>query len=178
MVVDNYCQERIRTTPSGGGSRVTSPPEDQVSTALRDNVPRCRRCGAYDALTLAGRAETVRHRARQGPPQPGPEHDPAGHDPVAPWDAFGRSDESGTLGEAPGVPVISRGSPDWTRTSNPLINSQMLCQLSYRGSVAASRRSAQRVKERYQSQPGNKNRGCRPAPALTGRTRRPGVRSG
>ena len=26
-----------------------------------------------------------------------------------------------------------RSSPDWTRTSNPLINSQMLCQLSYRG---------------------------------------------
>ena len=25
------------------------------------------------------------------------------------------------------------GSPDWTRTSNPSVNSRMLCQLSYRG---------------------------------------------
>lgn len=28
---------------------------------------------------------------------------------------------------------ILRGSPDWTRTSNPSINSRMLCQLSYGG---------------------------------------------
>lgn len=26
------------------------------------------------------------------------------------------------------------GSPNWTRTSDPLINSQLLYQLSYRGS--------------------------------------------
>jgi hypothetical protein len=26
-------------------------------------------------------------------------------------------------------------SPDWTRTSNPSINSRMLCQLSYGGSL-------------------------------------------
>lgn len=32
--------------------------------------------------------------------------------------------------------ALLAGSPDWTRTSNPLINSQMLCQLSYRGSLA------------------------------------------
>ena len=28
------------------------------------------------------------------------------------------------------------GSPGWTRTSNPSVNSRMLCQLSYRGSIA------------------------------------------
>src|SRR5512146_457802 len=28
-----------------------------------------------------------------------------------------------------------RSSPGWTRTNNPPINSRMLCQLSYRGSV-------------------------------------------
>ena len=27
------------------------------------------------------------------------------------------------------------GSPGWTRTSNPLVNSQVLCQLSYRGTI-------------------------------------------
>ena len=27
------------------------------------------------------------------------------------------------------------GSPTWTRTRNPLINSQMLCQLSYQGTL-------------------------------------------
>jgi hypothetical protein len=32
----------------------------------------------------------------------------------------------GPLGDA-------RGSPGWTRTSNPSVNSRMLCQLSYRG---------------------------------------------
>ena len=26
-------------------------------------------------------------------------------------------------------------SPDWTRTNNPPVNSRMLCQLSYRGSL-------------------------------------------
>jgi 8-oxo-dGTP pyrophosphatase MutT (NUDIX family) len=30
-----------------------------------------------------------------------------------------------------------RGSPDWTRTSNPSINSRMLCQLSYGGPLSA-----------------------------------------
>ena len=30
-----------------------------------------------------------------------------------------------------------RGSPGWTRTNNPSINSRMLCQLSYRGSFGA-----------------------------------------
>jgi hypothetical protein len=29
------------------------------------------------------------------------------------------------------------GSPGWTRTNNPPVNSRMLCQLSYRGSCAA-----------------------------------------
>ena len=33
------------------------------------------------------------------------------------------------------------GSPGWTRTRNPSINSRMLCQLSYRGSVAAPKTS-------------------------------------
>ena len=31
------------------------------------------------------------------------------------------------------------GSPDWTRTSNPSINSRMLCQLSYGGMYALLR---------------------------------------
>ena len=36
-------------------------------------------------------------------------------------------------GVSPCQNALACGSPDWTRTSNPLINSQMLCQLSYRG---------------------------------------------
>jgi hypothetical protein len=32
------------------------------------------------------------------------------------------------------------GSPEWTRTTNPAINSRMLCQLSYGGPVARWRR--------------------------------------
>src|SRR5207248_1529867 len=28
-----------------------------------------------------------------------------------------------------------RSSPGWTRTNNPSVNSRMLCQLSYRGSI-------------------------------------------
>jgi hypothetical protein len=35
-------------------------------------------------------------------------------------------------------------SPGWTRTSNPLINSQMLCQLSYRGLPARADAGAER----------------------------------
>jgi hypothetical protein len=31
-------------------------------------------------------------------------------------------------------------SPEWTRTTNPAINSRMLCQLSYGGPVARWRR--------------------------------------
>jgi hypothetical protein len=38
-----------------------------------------------------------------------------------------------------------RGSPDWTRTSNPLINSQMLCQLSYQGSAELAVRRSKNV---------------------------------
>jgi hypothetical protein len=29
-------------------------------------------------------------------------------------------------------------SPGWTRTTNPSVNSRMLCQLSYRGSLACA----------------------------------------
>lgn len=31
--------------------------------------------------------------------------------------------------------TLSQSSPNWTRTNNPSINSRMLCQLSYGGSV-------------------------------------------
>jgi hypothetical protein len=31
------------------------------------------------------------------------------------------------------------GSPGWTRTNNPSVNSRMLCQLSYRGSLSPHR---------------------------------------
>ena len=30
------------------------------------------------------------------------------------------------------------GSPDWTRTNNPAINSRMLCQLSYGGMLVSA----------------------------------------
>jgi hypothetical protein len=33
---------------------------------------------------------------------------------------------------------LFRGSPGWTRTNNPSVNSRMLCQLSYRGSISRS----------------------------------------
>ncbi|CAD5945139.1 protein of unknown function [Streptomyces sp. KY75] len=39
----------------------------------------------------------------------------------------------GTRKRTPKGPLPFR-SPDWTRTSNPPVNSRMLCQLSYRGS--------------------------------------------
>jgi hypothetical protein len=32
--------------------------------------------------------------------------------------------------------TCGKGSPEWTRTTNPAINSRMLCQLSYGGTVA------------------------------------------
>ena len=40
--------------------------------------------------------------------------------------------------ETPGLRGLlsSDHSPGWTRTSNPPVNSRMLCQLSYRGPVA------------------------------------------
>ena len=31
------------------------------------------------------------------------------------------------------LPKMKIGSPAWTRTTNLLVNSQVLCQLSYRG---------------------------------------------
>ena len=37
------------------------------------------------------------------------------------------------------------GSPDWTRTSNPSINSRMLCQLSYGGMLMVMFSSPQRI---------------------------------
>src|SRR5437016_1251142 len=39
------------------------------------------------------------------------------------------------LGSEAGNPPLTCWvcSPDWTRTSNPSVNSRMLCQLSYRG---------------------------------------------
>jgi integrase len=33
------------------------------------------------------------------------------------------------------VPTGTKNSPGWTRTNNPPVNSRMLCQLSYRGTV-------------------------------------------
>ena len=39
--------------------------------------------------------------------------------------------------------TCGKGSPEWTRTTNPAINSRMLCQLSYGGPVARRRREAQ-----------------------------------
>ena len=36
--------------------------------------------------------------------------------------------------------TCGKGSPEWTRTTNPAINSRMLCQLSYGGPVARGRR--------------------------------------
>ncbi len=34
--------------------------------------------------------------------------------------------------------LVRAGSPGWTRTSNPAVNSRMLCQLSYGGSSTAT----------------------------------------
>lgn len=45
----------------------------------------------------------------------------------------------GKVWDSPAAPIGAHaltywfGSPDWTRTSNPSINSRMLCQLSYGG---------------------------------------------
>ena len=36
--------------------------------------------------------------------------------------------------------TCGKGSPEWTRTTNPAINSRMLCQLSYGGPAARGRR--------------------------------------
>src|SRR5688572_23975063 len=48
------------------------------------------------------------------------------------------------------------GSPGWTRTNNPPVNSRMLCQLSYRGSCAAQASKRARA-------PGNRPRDHRSA---------------
>ena len=45
------------------------------------------------------------------------------------WQRVSRN-ESPARGRA-----LQRGSPGWTRTNNPPVNSRMLCQLSYRGSL-------------------------------------------
>lgn len=37
-----------------------------------------------------------------------------------------------------GFALVKGGSPGWTRTSNPAVNSRMLCQLSYGGSSTAT----------------------------------------
>ena len=42
-----------------------------------------------------------------------------------------------------GAVTCGKGSPEWTRTTNPAINSRMLCQLSYGGPIARWRRGAQ-----------------------------------
>jgi hypothetical protein len=46
-----------------------------------------------------------------------------------------RGRSSGTTLEYPEADALTwgKGSSDWTRTSNPSVNSRMLCQLSYRG---------------------------------------------
>ena len=40
------------------------------------------------------------------------------------------------------------GSPGWTRTNNPPVNSRMLCQLSYRGSSAPSSAATANISKR------------------------------
>ena len=40
------------------------------------------------------------------------------------------------------VQNVKAGSPAWTRTTNPLVNSQVLCQLSYRGTSGREERPA------------------------------------
>src|SRR4051812_30135954 len=41
-------------------------------------------------------------------------------------------------------PALLPGSPGWTRTNNPPVNSRMLCQLSYRGSLLSDRHHSNR----------------------------------
>src|SRR5215218_1698864 len=38
-------------------------------------------------------------------------------------------------------------SPGWTRTNNPPVNSRMLCQLSYRGTVLSGRNCSRGMKQ-------------------------------
>ena len=42
-------------------------------------------------------------------------------------------------------PALAHRSPDWTRTSNPPINSRMLCQLSYGGPLSALGKASRRL---------------------------------
>ena len=41
--------------------------------------------------------------------------------------------------DCPALAGLSCSSPGWTRTNNPPVNSRMLCQLSYRGTVLSGR---------------------------------------
>jgi hypothetical protein len=45
------------------------------------------------------------------------------------------------------LPCESRSSPGWTRTNNPPVNSRMLCQLSYRGTVLSGRNCSRGMKQ-------------------------------
>ena len=58
------------------------------------------------------------------------------------WGSWIRTNDAGVkvpcldrLGYAP-TPFKKNGSPDWTRTSDSLINSQVLYRLSYRGTFS------------------------------------------
>jgi hypothetical protein len=57
--------------------------------------------------------------------------------------------ESATVWSEPAGSIMSLlpqfSSPDWTRTSNPSINSRMLCQLSYRGPLQTHRLDEQLI---------------------------------
>src|SRR3954454_4730347 len=55
----------------------------------------------------------------------------------------------GPSGSAQG-PDLRLCSPEWTRTTNPAINSRMLCQLSYGGPVARWRRGVRIPDREYE----------------------------
>ena len=93
--------------------------------------PRCPRRLAYGRVRVPGGQDCRNSRSRSGPASPGL----AG--PARCW-SRGRSrtwsPARDRVRRAWGITsskVVSAGS--WTRTSNPPVNSRMLCQLSYRG---------------------------------------------
>ena len=57
--------------------------------------------------------------------------------PVEFWEFSGDRSHIDLGTKKPQAADLGCCSPGWTRTNNPSVNSRMLCQLSYRGRLAA-----------------------------------------
>ena len=113
------------------GNRGPSPPPDSAHSFSRPLPSRSRATpGREPRQSVRCRVPSARHRAAR---------------PLCPrgllacfWTVLRwiQMPKDLCLGVCPGQRPSS-GSPGWTRTNNPPVNSRMLCQLSYRGSLCS-----------------------------------------